>query len=554
MDEQRTVTGVGVGSLVMERPAVSEAGPPVVAGRSAGRRARSVSVLVVVVALAAGLWAVVASRVVFPQLSSNDDEAVYLLQADALRQGHLFPPAAAPAEAFRPWLSVVRGARYVPKYTPVHAGIIAAARWLVGTDRAALFLIAALVVLSGSWLAWEVVGSARVAVAAAGLLALSPLFLIQSATYLSYLSTLAFLQGFAAAFVRGTRRGSPRWVVVAGLLAEVAAFARPFDAVLVSGPWLAWWAWSRRHQPRRLLGDAGWLAVGAAVPLVAMAAYFSAATGSPLRSPFSLLDAKDTLGFGARRMFAAQPATAFTLQRGVLGVVRHLVVLSFWSAGGLILIGLAGRALRHLRGPARALAATAVTVPAGYLFFWGIYGATQWGGPWRFGPFYLVPVLSPLTVLGAAGLVRLWRADRLLGAAAVAAMVVVSGFVTAKAVAANGPFREERQRLFAPLAGRTLDNAVVFLPDLQGPWLLHPFGFARNGDFDGKVIWARDRGDDANRAVLRSFPTRAAYRLTLRPAPGMTADRFEVTPSLEPFPRTPRAVDDDPLSMSRRRP
>jgi len=85
-------------------------------------------------------------------LTVNHDEPVYLLQADALRHGKLFPPAPTPADAFLPWLSVTSGDHYVSKYAPVHPAVIALARTVSGTDRAGLALIAAgLVVTFRRW-------------------------------------------------------------------------------------------------------------------------------------------------------------------------------------------------------------------------------------------------------------------------------------------------------------------------------------------------------------------------------------------------------------------
>ena len=97
---------------------------PVPAARAVGGRIRP-AVAVGGLAVAAALWAVAASAWFLPSLTDNGDEAVYLLQAESLRSGQLFPPAAEPAKAFRPWLSTPAGDHYVTKYTPVFPGFIA---------------------------------------------------------------------------------------------------------------------------------------------------------------------------------------------------------------------------------------------------------------------------------------------------------------------------------------------------------------------------------------------------------------------------------------------
>ena len=193
---------------------------------------------------------------------------------------------------------------------------------------------------------------------AAGFLAGSPLFVIQSATYLSYLFNAGLLMGFVAAFLAGLRRRSPGPLAAAGLLLGLALFSRPFDAVLVAGPVLAWWAFSGgsrrlyrgdtprppgsgRHHLRRLVGEAGCLALGALPPLAAMAAYFRAATGSFLRPPFTFVGPSDTLGFGLHRMYAGMPYLDYTPARALVAVGRLTVLTGFWGFGGLLLVGLA---------------------------------------------------------------------------------------------------------------------------------------------------------------------------------------------------------------------
>ena len=473
-------------------------------------------------AATAAVWATVASALFVPHLTDNGDEAVYLLQADSLRAGHLFPPAAEPARAFLPWLSTVAGHHYVTKYTPVYPGFIALAHRAFGSDRAALALTAIGAVIACYALARETLGRQRDAVVAAGFFAASPLFLVQSATYLSYLFNVALLMGFAAALVGGVRRRSPGRLATAGLLVGLAVFARPFDAVLVAGPLLAWWVWSGRPRPdhpdrtaRLLAEEARWIGLGALPPLVAMLAYFRAATGSFLRPPFTFVGPSDTLGFGLHRMYAGMPFLDYTPGRALLATGRLTVLTGFWGFGGLLLVGLAVMGHRRLRGgPAYWLAAVAATVPFGYALFWGSFSSTEWGGPWRFGPFYWLPVLVPGCVLGAAGFGALWRWDRFVARLVAGGMAAVSLLVVGRALAEHGRLSAERDRLdAAPRQAAALGPAVVFLPPLDGPYLLQPFSLARNATFDGPVVWALDRGARRNLEVVRSLPGRVPYRV-----------------------------------------
>jgi hypothetical protein len=486
-------------------------------------RARS-GLVVAALALAAAVWAVAASALWLPRLTDNGDEAVYLLQAESLRAGHLFPPAPQPAGAFLPWLSKPAGDHFVTKYTPVFPGFIAMSHRAFGSDRAALALTAAGAVVACYHLAREVLGRRRDAAVAAAFLAGSPLFAIQSATYLSYLFNLALLMGFAAALLAGRRRRRRGLLVVAGFLLGLAVFARPFDAALFAGPLLVWWGWSGRRDLARRLGEAGWMALGALPPMAAMAIYFRLATGSFLRPPFTFVGPDDTLGFGPKRMYAGMPFLDYSPGRALLAVGRLTVLTGFWGFGGLLLIGLAVVGYRTSRGrAARWLALVAVTVPVGYALFWGSFSSSEWGGPWRFGPFYWLPVMVPASILGAAGFARLWRWDRSVARFVAGGMAMVSLFVIVRGLAEHRQYGAVRDRLYAAprAAAAELDRAVVFLPPLDGPYLLQPFSLARNATFDGPVVWAVDRGARKNLDVVQRLPGRIPYRVLLG-----TSDRF----------------------------
>jgi hypothetical protein len=91
----------------------------------------------------------------------------------------------------------------------------------------------------------------------------------------------------------------------------------------------------------------------------------------------------------------------------------------------------------------------------------------------------------------------------------------VSVFVTVRALVEHRRYVAVREQLYAaPLAAAAdLERAVVFLPPLDGPYLLQPFSFARNAGFDGPVVWAIDRGPRKNIDVVRRMRDRTPYRV-----------------------------------------
>ena len=489
-------------------------------------------VVVLALALAAGVWAVAGSHHVFRYLSDDHDEGLYLLQADALAEGHLFPPAPEQPDAFTPWLSVLRDGKYVLKYAPVHASILALGVAL-GSARWSLGLIAAAVVVMTYALAREVLGDRRLAVLAAAFLALSPLFLVQSATFLPYCSSLLVLEGFVFTLLRGVRTRRGPVLAVSGFLFGVSLFGRPFDALLFGAPIGLYVLVRGRHRPASLGRQAAWFAAGTVLPVVAMLLYYRAATGSPFRPPFNLLEPSDTIGFGPRRLLPGHPELAFTPALGWRGVTRHALLTSFWGFGGLLLVGcFAVGVLRRRRGgPEGWVALAGLTFAAGYAFFWGTYGTALRGSLTSFlGPFYFLPVLACVTLLAARGFGELWRRDRLMTGLTAAAMVAVSGYLLAAAFDVNQRLTDEDRRLYTPLAAADLDGALVLVPPTWGPHLLHPFAWLRNdADYDGETVFALDRGEPANLALAGAYPGRDLFRLRVHgryrsdpPDPGLT--------------------------------
>ncbi|MBW3616017.1 MAG: glycosyltransferase family 39 protein, partial [Actinobacteria bacterium] len=479
------------------------------------RRARpaAAALLVAALAVAAAVWATVTSVVAFPYLSIDVDEYIYLLQAHTFGAGRLFPPAPSDPEVARsmlPFLTSHSGDVFIPKYSPAWPGVLALVRELTGSYHPAQALVAAGVVVVTYLLALELVRDRKAALVAAAFVVLSPLFLLQSPTFLAYLPNLLLLETFAFAFARAARTGSRATLALAGLVLGIAFFTRPFDALIFALPFGLWLVVARRRLPRRLGADLAVLGLGALPGLAATLAFFYAATGHPLRSPF-FVDKHDTFGFGARRVHPEEPLTDYGAPEALQGVVAHWSLLSFWCFGGLVLIGLALFALRRRTSALEPwFALVAVTVPAGYVMFWGSYLMTMLDGPWRIGPFYYLPILVPLAVLGAKGFVRFWTWDRLVAGLAFVGMLAVSGSVAVRALDHQIRRTEDVRRLQAPIEAATLNQATVFVP---GQRLLTLMPETRNVSLDQPVLWAVDRGNVANLRVLDAFPGRTAYLL-----------------------------------------
>jgi hypothetical protein len=459
------------------------------------------------------IGAVVMAMAVFPYGSVNDDEAIYRLQAHTLASGHLFTAAPDPALAFRPWLAALVQHHYVLKYTPVEAAVLAASHLVTGSYVPGLAGTVVALVVATWLLALELLGNPLEALVATALVACSPLVVVQSGLLLGYLTTLVLLELFAWALVRGVRGASGWWFALSGLAVGVAGAIRAYDAVIFAAPFLLWAIASRG---RLAVRPAAWWLLGALGPLVGFLVYNDMATGSPLKLPFNLQDSHDTIGFGLRRLNPTEDLHHFGPLQGLAGVGAHLGFLLIWVAGGPILIGLAILAVRRgeLRGPALALAATAVTVPAGYLIFWGPWNAaTNWGGIRLIGPFYVLPLVVVAGILGARGMTIVGRAHPRWRHRGIAAMVVLTVAVTAPAVAADARYSRQDGEV-AALARTVPGPVLVVLPAKPGFIMFPHYNLGQVGALGGPVVYAAASGTASDFDLLQHFSDRIPYYIT----------------------------------------
>ncbi|HEX2192245.1 MAG TPA: glycosyltransferase family 39 protein [Acidimicrobiales bacterium] len=480
-----------------------------------------------VLALLSAAAAVVMSRAVFPHLSVDNDETIYRLHADALAHGHLFVPAPPVADAFRPWLAAVSGDHYVLKYSALFPALLAASHVLTGGYALALGAVAAGVVVMTWLLAREVLGRDGEALLAAALVAMSPLVLVQSGLLLAYMPVLLLLETFAWGVLRGLATGRHRPLALGGLAFGLAFAMRPYDAVLFGAP-VALWVVLRRSGPRPSLRAVAAFAAPTTVGLACFLLWNAAATGSPFRLPFSALEPDDTLGFGVRRLYPTDEGYDFGLRQGLSGVVRHGALLGRWVAGGVLLLVLAGVGVvrRTARGRATGLAAVAVVLPLGYVFFWGPWNATVlWGGTRYVGPFYFLPVVVPVAVFAARALGDLARWRR--GAAVLAGVAVVCGTAATMVVVVdeNRAFTRHNRAIVDLVDGAGRSPKLVYAA-MPTPFLMHESPvIANRWDLSGPVVYALARGD-GDLDVAGLHPGRAHYRLEWMAAYRRPDERF----------------------------
>ncbi len=112
-------------------------------GRLTDLRLREPMSIVIVLAIVSFVLSLVVAHRVFPLLSANNDEAVYLFQARVFRSGHLTLPADGYRDYFRPWMSSEHDQKLVLVFQPVFPALLALSDLIFGSMRVALGAIAA---------------------------------------------------------------------------------------------------------------------------------------------------------------------------------------------------------------------------------------------------------------------------------------------------------------------------------------------------------------------------------------------------------------------------
>lgn len=454
------------------------------------------------------------AALLFPYQSVNNDEAVYVFQANAMLRGELTLPAESHSDFFRPWMSGEHDGRQVMVFQPVLPATLALSERLFGTMRIAPALIAAGCVLLIAAFTREAIGGEWTAVAAAALFAFSPLVVIQSAVYLGYLYAVLLELAALLLVLRGRRRGSAAHLVGAGATIGLLFFLRPFDAILLAVALGVYFAVRDRRDLRRARWAIGWGTIGA-LPLLAICLGYNAlVTGSPLRFPLWTIGGSNQFGFGTRNIVADAPAMDIPFRRSVWAMRGNLSAFWHWYTGGVVALMLAGYGLWRLRRhPVTVLlVAIAVVVPVGYLFYWGnvliIFGRIF------LGPHYYLALLIPVTVLVAHGLVSLGQRRRSVAYLVVATLLVITATEFPDIIRHNHRASEIARAEHQVLRQTVTEPAVVLLPrSRDGAYVMHPRGSMMNRpDLTGGVLFAVDLSE-RNIELFERFPDRGIYRL-----------------------------------------
>ena len=472
--------------------------------------------IVIVLALLSFTLSLVVADWLFPLLSTNNDEAVYLFQARVFRSGHLTLPASEYRDFFRPWMSSEHDQRLVLVFQPVFPALLALTDLLFGSMRVGLGLIAGGCVLLVYTLGRELGLPARGRVIASALFALSPFAVVQSALYLEYAFAVALEMAVLTLLLAGLRMQSgrrARRLAGAGFVYGLLVFTRPLEGLML-GVAMGLYLLVRERGLTRALRLLVWPALGA-VPVVAtMLVYNAHLTGHPFRFPLWAIGGNNSFGFGRRNIVDEAPLIDATFVNGLKALHQNVRSLPHWMFGSILIVppALYGLWQRRREPTTVLLAAIGALFPLAYLFYWGNLLIVN--GRKSIGPHYYMAVMVPTVVFAAVAFERLAQRRRSIAALFFGAMIVATAIELPDKIDRNqnvtDAYRAEQDAIDAVVG----PQSVVILPiTSDGSYLLHPRGWLTNDlALQDSILYAADRGPE-NIELVRRFPTRRLYRL-----------------------------------------
>ena len=444
----------------------------------------------------------------------TDDENAYLFQAQLLASGQLYAEGL-PEPIRRAFDNqfIVNGDRRFGMYFVGHPAVMALALKLgaidwVGSIEAALTFLLALGIANRLY-------GRRAATLTGVLLALSPFFILISATAMSEPTSALFLTllWYAALRIEAVPRSVLWWVVAAGALG-VAGFTRPQTAVLLALPALVRLTWLVRRRSLR----PGWIGPSLFVAvLAASVATFlwvnHVVTGNMLQSSYTAY----WQWSGRKWPVAYGPGWS------LFAITQNVEQLNFWLFGWPLSLVFAPFFERS--GRTWALAAIPLVGIVGYGLLIGMPTLAS------VGPVYYAELIVPVTILSASGIERVitWSRARFGEGQATRMLVAWPTALVLACLTVFVPVQLASLRLMADISRSPYDlverhglaQAIVFVHSLPalagirpGAWVY----YHRNNspDLSDPVLFVKDLGPEANRRLLAYLPDRQPFWMGMR--------------------------------------
>jgi hypothetical protein len=387
------------------------------------------------------------NQLVLLDFPNSGDEYAYFYQASTLAAGRLWNTPIEPADVFFFNYIVQEPGRVFGSF-PVGWPLALAAGLAAGLPSWLPNPVFGALTLGLVWQLGSRLYGPRVGVSAAALVAASPFFLFNGASYFSHTFCGAMLLGAACLAAREDRR--PPWVPpAAGLLVGWAVLARYFTGVVCAVP-IAYWL-LRPGAPR--FRTAVLFALGGLPCALLLAWYNTMLSGSPWQ--LSTRPLTVSLWFADNFML-----------RGADMLASHLLRHLAWEPPALLVAYLAYLRIAP-REARRGLFDWMLVLLAGCLYFYIERGGNQYGPRFHYEAFLFMAVFVAANLFGGARLGERPRRERVLfGMMAASVAVMPLSFAVHSVIEKR--VIQERMDPYAAVAAARLDRALVLIDGRVG--------------------------------------------------------------------------------------
>lgn len=432
---------------------------------------------------------------------NSADEYDYWFQAMTFAEGRLWNDAPVLPEFFRvPWM-IIKDGKWLTQYDPGWPAVLALAitvdfpPWLVGPLVGTLSLMA-------FYAFGRHVHGHRVTVLAMAVLAVTPFFIFNTASYFNHniAGLLAIL--FVYFTVRTLESHVHYHAVLAGVFLGALGTTRLYSAFLFFLPVIPMFC---RGGLKTVVTRGAWLCLGGAPFLIGLLVYNYLVTGNPLVLV-------KTWGYPNLDLY---PMTSLLMDGGLhksfVNTMHYMFEIGdyVWP---LFLVAYVGALLLKVGS-----GSTRFYDFYFFLFIIGFFLFAEKAGN-RYGPRYYFEgfPFAVLTVCSAfCTLVRSRQRFTRLVAIHIFLSQVLIGMVNIPFLAwLHYRIVSERMDLFNKVENTGISNALVFITDSTGVIReMAPRGLVRNGLQLGDIIYAQDLGE-RNPCLIAHFPDREIWRYT----------------------------------------
>jgi len=469
---------------------------------------------------------------IFNHIPRVHDEIDNLFQAKIFKSARLYVPSPC-AKEFFDFPHMINNGKWYSQYTPGYPfllllGLFVQAPWLINP------LLAALSIILFYFLGKEIFNS-KVGILASVLGAVSIWFLVMSSTMMSHTSSLFFTSFFLLFVFRSLKNPSITNGLFAGLGFGMAFLIRPYNAVLLSFPFLLYYAVRIIRDPKKRLKNAAAFVLITLVFISVLLIYNQMTNGHPLRMGYLVSYGEEhSLGFG-RTGYTGIPHTLFlgSVKIGAsLGALNnYLFGWPFSSFLALLPLLWIAKASKENRKKDMLLAAGFFSMVVGLYFYWGTHvfiGARMF--------FEVIPILLLLSAHGITELPALvsrkfGKLNQLMAKKITIGVLIIliayAFFIRFpawiwpsdtewqyKGFANN--FAGVTPKIHHTLNSIPLERALVIMKLLYHPFEYFPNGWWSSGFLHddpflkGNIIYANDKGEN-NIKLWQCFPERKIY-------------------------------------------